>query len=102
MASELRKISRVVWTPKAEKQWDKILLFYCQRNGSKTYSNRLNEEVHRKLDTYCRNPKLGQKTQRKGIRRCIVDRKFAVFYRTKRDAIEVVAIVDARRNVPLD
>ena len=102
MAPKLRESHRVAWTQKAEKQWDKILLFYCQRNGSNTYSNKLNDEIHRLLKTYCQDPELGQETKRRGVRRCIIAGRFAVFYRIKKDAIEVVAIVDARRNVPLD
>jgi len=102
MASELRKIRRVIWSPKAEKQWDKILLFYCRRNGSNTYSLKLDDEIHDTLQSYCDESPMGQNTKRKGIRRTIVARRFAAFYRFNSESLTVISVVDARRNVPLD
>ncbi len=101
MASELQKDREVIWSPKAEKQWDKILLFYCERNGSSDYSVKLNGKAHRTLEIYAAQPTLGQRTKRKNVRRCIVE-KFVLFYRIIEDKLEVIAVVDARRNVPLD
>ena len=90
------------WTQKAEIEWERILTFYTVRNGLRTYSLKLDKELKKILASTCRSPKRGLKTKRRGVRRCSVARRFAVFYRIKKDAVEVVAVVDARRNIPLD
>ena len=102
MAESATKTLRLIVDEGVSQQWKDILAFYTERNGSDHYSTNLNEKLQKKLEFLCHSPKMGQKTKRKGIRRQIVAGRFAVFYRIKKDAIEVVAIVDARRNVPLD
>ena len=94
--------NRVDWSPRAKKQRQNILVFYSERNGSDTYSIKLDAEIRRIMEQFRSDPELGQLTKRKRIRRGVIAGRFAVFYRIKKDAIEVVAIVDARRNVPLD
>jgi hypothetical protein len=44
----------------------------------------------------------GELTNKKGIRRISFEDHFAVFFRIKRGYIEVVSIVDARRNIRLN
>ena len=91
----------VIWRPLASRQWERILEFFVTRNGSVDYSNKLDEKLKKRLEQLRHNPKVGQKTKRKGVRRIIVE-NYAVLFRATRDAVEVKTIVDARRNVPLD
>jgi hypothetical protein len=44
----------------------------------------------------------GELTNQKGIRRIRFEKYFAVFFRVKRNCIEVTSIVDARRNIRLN
>ena len=102
MPEETRKRLSLKWDEEAEEEWKEILTFYAIRNGSHTYSLKLDEELQKKLTTICNHPELGQETKREGIRRCGVARRFAVFYRFDSESVEIMDIVDARRNVPLD
>ena len=102
MFEETRGNLSLTWTQKAEGEWKEILTFYTVRNGSRTYSLKLDEELQKKLTTICSHPELGEKTKRKGIRRCVVARRFAVFYQFDSECVEIITIVDARRNVSLD
>ena len=77
------------------------LTVYIQRNGSATYSLKLDERIQRALNALCRQPEMGEKTTRKGIRRFVVE-NYALFYRFDTEELIVEAIIDGRRNVSLD
>jgi len=52
------------------------------------------------LEQIKNDPELGEKTTRRGVRRRILG-KYAVFYRVRKTNIELMSVVDMRRNVPL-
>jgi plasmid stabilization system protein ParE len=93
----------LVWRPRAQKQWEKILSFYLTRNKSQEYLLQLEERLNELLDLLCTEyftP--GELTNRKGIRRISFENRFAIFFRIKQNCIEVTSIVDARRNIRLN
>jgi hypothetical protein len=42
-------VRRIIWTSRADEIFTHILEFYVERNGSKTYSIKLNQEVKKSL-----------------------------------------------------
>ena len=101
MVYEPPLILQAVWKSQATGQWKSILQFYSERNGSDAYSLKLDRNLQRVIGLLCSQPKMGQRTRRKGIRRFVVG-NYALFYRFNTEELIVEAVIDARRNVPLD
>lgn len=73
---------RIIWTSRADDTFTKILEFYIYRNQSKTYSRKLNQEIHQLLNTVAEYPLLGIKTNVKGIR-VVIKKQYKIFYEAK-------------------
>ena len=56
-------VRRIVWTNRADKIFTQVLKFYIDRNGSKTYSRKLNEEINEIIGLLIKHPFLGKKTE---------------------------------------
>lgn len=92
----------ITLSPRAEKQWQKILAFYAERNQSLEYSLKLDEKLQELLDILCvKYSTPGELTSRRKTRRMSFEKRFAVFFRIKQNRIEVTSIVDARQNVQI-
>ena len=102
MAESPRNTLQLSVTKKASQQWRDILLYYTERNRSDRYSNKLDKELQTMFAMICNDPRRGKRIKRKGMRRCVIAKRFAVFYRFDLECVEIISIVDARRNVPLD
>lgn len=61
-------VKRIIWNSQAEQIYSGILKFYVQRNGSKTYSKKLNIEVKKLVNLLLKHPFLGKKTSVSNIR----------------------------------
>ena len=92
---------QATWKSKAAKQWKNILEFYSHRNGSDTYSEKLNDHIQHVIGLLCLQPEMGEKTKRKGIRRFVVG-NYALFYRFNIEELTIEAIIDGRRGVSFD
>jgi len=90
------------WDEEAEEEWEQILTYYTLRNASHAYSLKLDKELQETLAAICERPGMGQEMELEGVRRFSVVRRFAVFYQFDSEKVEVLSVVDARRNVPLD
>ena len=92
-----RKRLKHEWTPTATKHWNEILRFYTERNGSSTYSRRLQKEMKKMVQAICFDPEWGQQTAVKNVRWRLVE-YFVVYYTVETDRIRVLSIWDARRD----
>ena len=88
---------RIIWTSRADAIFTKILEFYVHRNQSKTYSRKLNQEIHQLLNTVAEYPLLGIKTNVKGVR-VVLKKHYKVFYEAKPNEIIVHLIWDTRQD----
>ncbi len=88
---------RIIWTSRADAIFTKILEFYIHRNQSKTYSRKLNEEIHQILNIVAEYPLLGIKTNVKGIR-VVIKKQYKIFYEAKPDEIIVHLVWDSRQD----
>jgi len=59
---------RIVWISRADEIFTHILKFYVERNGSKTYSRKLNKEVKEIINLLIKHPFLGTKTDFENLR----------------------------------
>ena len=88
---------QVRWTQKAILDKIQILDYWIERNGTKTYSQRLDLLIDRSLSKTAQFPESGKKTNYRNIRAKIVSH-YLIFYRIQNDYIEVVRIWDSRRD----
>ncbi len=101
MSEKPREKLPLKWIDEAKEEWEQILAFFARRNGSVTYSLKLDAELQQILERLRDNPHMGQRMRKKNVRR-VTFQNYALFFRVKSNCLEVVAVVDARRNVPLD
>ena len=90
-------VKRIVWTSNADRIFKKILEYYIDRNKSKTYSRKLNNEIHSLLKILLKQPFLGLKTDDENIRVFIHD-NYKIFYQADHDKLIIHFIWDCRQN----
>jgi len=88
---------RVIWSRNADQIFIKILEFYIERNGSKTYSRRLNDEILSLIAILSKQPFLGIKTDKKDIR-ILIKSHFKIFYQIDNEMLIIHLVWDCRQN----
>jgi len=90
-------VKRIIWTSQAEEIFSGILLFYVRRNGSKTYSKKLNSEVKKLIIILSNHPFLGKKT---GITntRVLIKGRYKIFYKIYPEELVILLFWDSRQN----
>lgn len=91
---------RIIWTSLADRIFTGILEFYVERNGSKLYSRKLNNELQTLLKILAKQPYTGLKTDFHGIR-VIIKSNFKIFYEVRKDELVVHLVWDCRQNPEL-
>lgn len=89
-------VKRIIWTTRADKTFTKILEFYIERNGSKTYSRKLNKEVQVLLSVISKQPHIGTKTEKERFR-VFIRGNYKIFYEIDTTKIFVHLIWDCRQ-----
>ena len=84
---------RIVWTSQAESGFERILRFYLVRNGNKSYSRKLSQEVKGVLDLIRKYPLLGSRTDTPNVRVVTISR-LKLFYKVQVKIILVVFVLD--------
>ena len=85
------------WTTEARNQWNEILRFYIERNGSQAYSRRLKKKMDEVTRAICIDPEWGQQSAVPNVRWRLVE-YFIVYYTVESDRILVLSVWDARRD----
>ncbi len=88
---------RIIWTERADNAFTRILEFYIERNGSKTYSRKLNKEVQVLLSVISKQPRIGTRTEKERFR-VLIRGNFKIFYEVSETHIIVHLIWDCRQN----
>jgi plasmid stabilization system protein ParE len=88
---------RIIWSLRANLDLYQILEFYYKRNGTKTYSGKLNTTIRNSIRLLEKHPEIGIHTDVKSIRNLIV-MDFGIFYEIKSATIEIITIWDSRQN----
>jgi plasmid stabilization system protein ParE len=88
---------RIIWSARAKRDLINILNFYYKRNGTKTFSRKLNAIFRNSIRLLEKHPEIGIRTDVKNIRNLIVS-DFGIFYEIKPKTIEIITIWDSRQN----
>lgn len=90
-------VKRVTWSIKAVSVFNKILDFYMQRNGSKTYSAKINKEIKAIINLVKTHPFLGRSTDINHLR-VVIRGDYKIFYKLGKDEIIILMVWDCRQN----
>ena len=88
---------KIIWSLRAKLDLFEILDFYYKRNGSKTFSIKLNFIFRKAIRMIEKYPKLGVQTDIQNIR-VLIENNYAIFYEIKNDVVEISSIWDCRQN----
>ena len=88
-------VKRIIWSVKAVFIFNRILEFYYQRNGNKTYSNRLNKEIKASVALLKKHPFLGRKTETLHLR-VLIKGDYKIFYAIFENDIIILMVWDCR------
>lgn len=91
-------VKRVIWTSQADRIFTQILEFYIKRNGSKTYSRKLNNEVHSLIAIIAKRPFLGIKTYSEN-ERVFIKGDYKIFYKIESDQLIILLVWDCRQDL---
>lgn len=88
---------KIIWTERADKTFSSILKFYIERNGSKAYSRKLNNEILSIITIISKQPFIGIKTDQNNIR-VLIKGFFKIFYQIDDDKLIIHLVWDCRQN----
>jgi len=88
----------IIWSNLAETQFQTILEFYSERNGSSNYSLKLLDEVGDLLETLSNSELIGRLTSNK-FTRVIPMKTYLIFYEINFNRIEIVLFWDNRQDI---
>jgi len=90
-------VKRIIWSSKAELIYSGILKFYIQRNGSKTYSKKLNIEVKKLVLLLSRHPFLGKKSSLSNVR-VLIKGNYKIIYKIYPNELVILLVWDNRQD----
>jgi len=88
---------KIIWSPRAKLDLVNILEFYITRNGTKTYSLKLNAAIRSSIRLLEKHPEIGVKVDIKNVRN-LIQGDFSIFYEIKSDTIEIITVWDSRQD----
>ncbi len=88
---------KIEWSSQAKTDLSNILEFFYIRNGSKTYSRKLNLKLRKAIRLLSRHPLLGIQSDVENIR-ALVEGDYAIFYQLTQETIRIITIWDCRQN----
>ena len=90
-------VRKIIWTKRADNIFSEILEFYFKRNGTKTYSRKLNSEIKQFINLLKKHPFLGKKTEKEKVR-VFIKGNYKIFYRIEPTKIVIILIWDCQQN----
>ena len=88
---------KIVWSSKAKLDLFSILEYFYIRNGSKTYSVKLNAKISRAVRLLSNHPFLGLQSDIEKVR-TLVEGDYAIFYQVENEIIRITTIWDCRQD----
>ena len=89
---------KVVWSPQSEFDFSHILE-YLEFKWNRAVVNQFLDVTSKTIDWIVSNPRQFQFANKKrGIRKCVITKQNTIYFREKRNSIEVVRIFDTRQN----
>jgi toxin YoeB len=91
-------IKKIIWSKRAQRELNKVLEFYVERNKSSSYSLKLLDQVETLTQNLSKNPLISRISKNK-ITRVIPLESFLVFYEIESNYIQIVSFWDNRQDV---
>ena len=88
---------QIKWTNQAKADRVNILDYFGKRNGSKSYSKKLNKVFISEIDNISRHPNLGRKSNSANVR-VKVSGSYYIIYMIDKNSIFILRIWDTRQN----
>jgi len=88
---------KIVWTAQAKLDLTEILEFFIKRNGTKTYSIKLNSSIFNSIKLLLKYPEIGVQTDIENVR-VLIKGDYGIFYEIRSDVILIISIWDNRQN----
>ena len=89
---------KIIWSLKAKRDLFLILDFYFKRNGTKTFSVKLNTRFNKIIKVLIKHPEIGIKTELENVR-VLIEGDFNIFYKIEPKIIEIITIWDNRQDL---
>jgi|SRR3989304_1681647 len=88
---------KIDWSIEARLDLIDILEFYIKRNGTSTYSIKLNAKINKSIKLLSKNPYLGTKTDYDSVR-ALITGDYQIIYEIFEQLILIIMIWDCRRD----
>lgn len=88
---------KIDWSHEAKLDLLDILEFYIKRNGTATYSKKINSKINRNIKLLSKNPYLGTQSEYDTVR-VLVTGDYQIIYEIFNQLILIIMIWDCRRN----
>ncbi len=88
---------KIDWSLDARLDLIDILEFYIERNGTATYSRKLNSKINKSLRLISKNPLIGTQTDYETVRALIAG-NYQIIYEISDHLILIIMIWDCKRN----
>jgi plasmid stabilization system protein ParE len=88
---------KIIWSAAAKFDLSAILDFYYKRNGTKTYSKKLNSNIRKSLRLLEKQPEIGLQTDIQNIR-ILIKGDYSIFYEIRPHIVEIITIWNNSQN----
>jgi addiction module RelE/StbE family toxin len=88
---------KIEWSAQAKADLSNILEFFYFRNGSKTYSRKLNSKLRKAIRILHKHALIGIQSDINNIR-ALVEGDYIIFYQLTEETIRIITIWDCRQN----
>lgn len=88
----------IIWSRKAQQDRKIIFGYWNKRNGSKSYSFKLNQQIRKSLKNIQSLPFAGSPTNVPLLRYVIIENNYKVYYRIQGNRILIVSVWDVRQD----
>ena len=91
-------VFEIIWSPRAVNDFENIIA-YLETNWSEKTVREYSERVDKVVSIISKMPYLYPKiSRRKNIRKCLVVKQNALYFRVKKKTVTILAIYDTRQN----
>lgn len=88
---------KIIWSPRSKSDLFMILDFYYKRNGTKTYSKKLNSTIRISVKKLMKLSDIGVQTDIQNVRN-LIESDYNIFYEIKVESIVIITIWHSRQN----
>src|SRR5690606_5367402 len=88
---------KIIWTKSAQSERKEILIYWSNKNQSKTYSKKLNKLFSERVKLLSEHPKIGRLSNN-GTTRITIVRDYLIFYEFTTTELIILSVWDTRRD----